>query len=356
MLADLVAKKFMDARDGALVGGHDPYFSSNRRLDRCVADRRLELLHDSRPRRRLGVGGKRRLEIAGGKLRRDLAEVGADRVAGGGIGRIRRLDADRATGTSQQEMVRDAILIEPHRRGAALLHLRLALQLREVRLVGHAGRHRMLLRPRRGSGEQEGDGNDCECLVHDFDATAWSGLQGQAPGYHRAMGELITIGKVAAATSMTPDTIRYYERLGLVPKATRTAAGYRVYPPAVIHRLAVVRNAQRFGFSLKEIASFLGIRERGGRPCRDVRSAAQGLLEAVDREIAELVEARERMQRTLAAWDGILAATPADRPAYLLEALSASPDGAPRAATETLVRRPSPRAPRPGRRTRSRPR
>jgi DNA-binding transcriptional MerR regulator len=153
------------------------------------------------------------------------------------------------------------------------------------------------------------------------------------------MGELITIGKVAAATSMTPDTIRYYERLGLVPKATRTAAGYRLYPPAVIHRLAVVRNAQRFGFSLKEIASFLGIRERGGRPCRDVRLAAQGLLEAVDREIAELVEARDRMEQTLKVWDRILAATPADRPAYLLEALSASADGAPRATLPPSSRR-----------------
>jgi len=218
-----------------------------------------------------------------------------------------------------------------------------------------------MLRPRRGRCEQEGGGNDCQCVVHDFDATAWSRLQGQAPGYDRAMGELITIGKVAAATAMTPDAIRYYERLGLVPKATRTAAGYRVYPPAVIHRLVVVRNAQRFGFSLKEIASFLGIRERGGRPCRDVRSAAQGLLEAVDREIAELVAARDRMEETLKVWDRILAATPADRPAYLLEALSASPDGAPRVAvkgraTRSLARPQSPPAPRPGRPPRSRPR
>jgi MerR family copper efflux transcriptional regulator len=175
------------------------------------------------------------------------------------------------------------------------------------------------------------------------------------------MAELITIGKVAAAAAMTIDTIRYYERLGLIPKATRTPGGYRLYQAGVIHRLAVVRSAQRFGFSLKEIASFLGIRERGGRPCRDVRLAAQGLLEAVDREIAELVEARGRMEETLKVWDRILAATPADRPAYLLEALSASPDGAPRAAlkgcaTRALARPQSPPATRPGQRIRSRPR
>jgi DNA-binding transcriptional MerR regulator len=151
------------------------------------------------------------------------------------------------------------------------------------------------------------------------------------------VSELITIGKVAAAASMSPDTIRYYERLGLIPKAARTAAGYRVYSAGVIHRLMVVRKAQQFGFSLREIATFLGVRERGGRPCREVRSAAQRLLDAVDRQIAELTTARERMQVTLKAWDRILTDTPHDRPAYLLEALAAAPERSPSAATRQLT-------------------
>ena len=166
------------------------------------------------------------------------------------------------------------------------------------------------------------------------------------------MGELLTIGKVAAAAATTADTIRYYERLGLIPKATRTAAGYRLYPAGVVHRLAVVRNAQRFGFSLKEIAAFLGVRERGGTPCRDVRTAAERILDAVDREIAELVAARERMHDTLRVWDRMLAATPADRPAFLLEALPSARSGM--RPTNTLVPRRSRLAPRPDRRTRSR--
>jgi DNA-binding transcriptional MerR regulator len=150
------------------------------------------------------------------------------------------------------------------------------------------------------------------------------------------VGEPITIGKVAAAAAMSTDTIRYYERLGLIPKAARTAAGYRVYSAQVIHRLMVVRNAQQFGFSLKQIAAFLGVRERGGRPCREVRSAAQRLLDAVDRQIAELMTARERMQATLKAWDRILTDTPPDRPAYLLEALAAAPERSPSPATRPL--------------------
>jgi DNA-binding transcriptional MerR regulator len=138
------------------------------------------------------------------------------------------------------------------------------------------------------------------------------------------MGQLLTIGKVAQLAGVTPDTIRYYERLGLVAKAQRTAGGYRQYPEGVAMRLALVRNAQQFGFSLREIAAFLRVREAGGKPCRDVRAAGQRMLHAVDRQIADLMAARERMQATLRTWDQTLTATPPEKPALLLEALVAS--------------------------------
>ena len=141
------------------------------------------------------------------------------------------------------------------------------------------------------------------------------------------MAPLLTIGKVAGAAGVSADTIRYYERLGLLPKALRSAAGYRQYPDGVVTRLALVRNAQHFGFSLREIAGFLRVREAGGKPCRDVRAAAQRMLDAADRQIADLMATRERMQETLRNWDQKLAATPADRPARLLETLSASSAG-----------------------------
>ena len=131
----------------------------------------------------------------------------------------------------------------------------------------------------------------------------------------------LTIGKVADLAGVSVDTIRYYERVGLLPKPARTPAGYRVYAPGAIHRLAVVRNAQRFGFPLRAIAGFLRVRESGGRPCHDVRAAAGRMLDAVDRQIAELVAARRQMRATLRSWDDLLARTPADRPAHLLERL-----------------------------------
>lgn len=151
------------------------------------------------------------------------------------------------------------------------------------------------------------------------------------------MGDLITIGSAAAAAGVSADTIRYYERLGLIPKPPRTRSGYRIYSPGVIRRLLVVRSAQRFGFSLKEIAAFLAVRERGGRPCHDVRQAAQRRLDAVDRQIVELTSTRERMQKTLRQWDRTLARTPADRPAYLLEALTMPFDVPAQATRSPLV-------------------
>jgi DNA-binding transcriptional MerR regulator len=136
------------------------------------------------------------------------------------------------------------------------------------------------------------------------------------------MDRWLRIGDVAAATGESRDTIRYYERIGLVPKAARTNAGYRQYRDGVVRRLALIRNAQRFGFSLKEIAGFLGVRDGGGKPCHDVRAAAGRMIVAIDRQIAELVATRTQMHETLKTWDAALAATPPGRPAYLLERIS----------------------------------
>ena len=129
----------------------------------------------------------------------------------------------------------------------------------------------------------------------------------------------MTIGEVARRASVTPDTIRYYERVGLLPKPPRTAAGYRQYGSGVVNRLAVVRNAQRFGFSLTEIAGFLRVRDAGGKPCHDVRAGAQRLLQAVDQQIAALTQVRRDMRRTLRAWDRKLEATSPSELAHLLE-------------------------------------
>jgi MerR family copper efflux transcriptional regulator len=152
------------------------------------------------------------------------------------------------------------------------------------------------------------------------------------------MGTLLSIGRVSEISGVTTDAIRYYERRGLLPKPTRTPAGYRQYPEGVVNRLSLVRNAQRFGFSLAEIAGFLRIRENGGRPCNEVRAAAQRMLTAIDAQIAELISARKRMQHTLQEWDRTLQRTPSDQQARLLEKLTALPSARPRAGLARRAR------------------
>jgi MerR family copper efflux transcriptional regulator len=127
------------------------------------------------------------------------------------------------------------------------------------------------------------------------------------------------IGQAAARAGVTCDTLRYYERQGLVPRPPRATNGYREYPDAIVGRVRFVRNALRFGFSVKQVAGFLRERDAGRPPCRNVRKTAEQLLDNVDRQIERLTASRESMRRTLAEWDARLASTPKGVPARLLE-------------------------------------
>ncbi len=150
---------------------------------------------------------------------------------------------------------------------------------------------------------------------------------------------LLRIGGVAARTGFSVDTIRYYERIGLLPKPQRTPSGYREYAPDVLRRLSVIGNARRFGFSLREVAGFLRVRDAGGRPCHDVRDAAQRALDAVDRQIQELLDLRRKMRRTLLHWDETLASTASHRLARLLETLPEFENAPPRRRIRHLRKR-----------------
>jgi len=81
----------------------------------------------------------------------------------------------------------------------------------------------------------------------------------------------LRVAELAAEVGLAPDTIRYYERAGLLPAPARTASGYRAYDPAAVERLRFVRGAQRLGLRLKDIADLLAVRDTvraGGRPPR----------------------------------------------------------------------------------------
>jgi DNA-binding transcriptional MerR regulator len=135
----------------------------------------------------------------------------------------------------------------------------------------------------------------------------------------------LRIGQLAAKTEVTADTLRYYERLGLLPAPARTASGYRQYPDGAVMRVRLIRNAVRFGFALKDVARFLHVRDAGGVPCRQVRDYAQQLATEIDTRIRELVAMRQSMDAVLQEWDERLAHTPSGSRAHLLETLPRRP-------------------------------
>jgi DNA-binding transcriptional MerR regulator len=150
-------------------------------------------------------------------------------------------------------------------------------------------------------------------------------------------GRTFGIGEAARRAAVSPDLIRYYERVGVLPRAPRTAGGVRCYSEESVARLLFVRNAIRFGFTSKELAGFLTARDSGRPPCHSVRAAGQRLLEEMDDQLSRLQEARAAMAKTLAAWDARLAHTPGGAPAHLLDMV---PD-APRARrTPLALKRP----------------
>jgi DNA-binding transcriptional MerR regulator len=135
------------------------------------------------------------------------------------------------------------------------------------------------------------------------------------------MNQQLRIGQVAAEIGVSSDTLRYYERMGLLPRVSRTEGGYRQYPATTVERVRFIRNALRFGFGLKEVAGFLRASESGHSPCKQVRAAGENILTRVDEQIKELQAARRAIRQTLAEWDRRLSATPAGKPARLLHSL-----------------------------------
>jgi DNA-binding transcriptional MerR regulator len=85
---------------------------------------------------------------------------------------------------------------------------------------------------------------------------------------------LLTIGRAAATVGVSPDTLRHYEREGLLPHPRTTDAGYRLYDDVAIERVAFVKQAQACGFSLEEISGLLALRDQSTGCCNDVRRVA----------------------------------------------------------------------------------
>ena len=130
-------------------------------------------------------------------------------------------------------------------------------------------------------------------------------------------------GQVAKLSGVSADTIRHYERIGVLPPALRSPSGYRLYHSETAERVRLIRRALKLGFSLNELAEILKIRDQGGTPCRRVLSLTEAKLRSLELQIKDLRQAQKYMKQLVQQWRGKLAQTKRGSKAMLLESLGA---------------------------------
>jgi DNA-binding transcriptional MerR regulator len=110
------------------------------------------------------------------------------------------------------------------------------------------------------------------------------------------------IGKLAKTAGVSVQTVRFYERQGLLPDPGRTDSGYRRYTDAQVRQLRFIRQAKALGFSLEEIREILRTRGRGQCPCGKVISLAERHLQNVEGQIRHLETFRRELSKALKQW------------------------------------------------------
>lgn len=114
----------------------------------------------------------------------------------------------------------------------------------------------------------------------------------------------LSITQLAARTGFPPDTIRYYERTGLLPAPARTTGDHRRYGDAAVDRLRFIRGAKRLGLRLDDIADLLAVRDTGRCPCEPAAGLLQRRLAEIDAELARLTDLRGQLAGMLTGLPG----------------------------------------------------
>ena len=106
---------------------------------------------------------------------------------------------------------------------------------------------------------------------------------------------MMRIGEIASRSGVTVDTVRFYERLGVLPSPAREPSGYRDYAPETVERIQLTRELQAIGFTLNEVIDALAAHDAGGATCESERWRLDAVLERVDAKLAELDALRGRI-------------------------------------------------------------
>ncbi|MEO7555525.1 MAG: heavy metal-responsive transcriptional regulator [Acidimicrobiales bacterium] len=111
----------------------------------------------------------------------------------------------------------------------------------------------------------------------------------------------ITVAGLAGRAGVSADTVRYYERIGLLEAAPRNSSGYRIYDEAAVERIRFVRSGQRLGLRLDEVRELLEIRDRGLCPCGHADELIERRITGLDDEIVHLTKMRDELQTMVSA-------------------------------------------------------
>ena len=133
--------------------------------------------------------------------------------------------------------------------------------------------------------------------------------------------ELLNSGKLAKLAGVSTDTLRHYERKGVLARPLRSRNRYRQYPASALDRVRLVRKALAVGFTLDELADILRVRDSGGAPCHEVRALAVSKLAQVESQLNDLIALRNGLRTTLKEWDRRLKRKTSGGRAHLLESL-----------------------------------
>jgi DNA-binding transcriptional MerR regulator len=142
-----------------------------------------------------------------------------------------------------------------------------------------------------------------------------------------SQSEFLSSGELARLAGVSSDTLRHYERKGVLPRPKRLPNGYRAYPVGASDRIRLVRRALSVGFTLDELAEFLRARDGGNPPCRRVRALAAQKLADVEMQLVELTALRDQLGQLIEEWDRLLSASVTNEKAGLLESLSTKSPG-----------------------------
>jgi len=111
----------------------------------------------------------------------------------------------------------------------------------------------------------------------------------------------LRIGELAARAAVKIDTLRYYERRGLLPVPVRSTAGYRAYTPDAVQRVRFIQRAQALGFTLQEIADLLTLRADSTLACEAVEVRARAALGRIESKLDDLTRMRRGLQHYIGA-------------------------------------------------------